>query len=174
MMQLSSSNMYMIIYLVIFILFIVAFASQPYLTITNGDLDINFYYTSTITKGYGENEKTMSIKQASSGPFNILMVSIAVFVCFGCSFLTLFLNSKKINKLFNILIFLCMVAIIILLHVLLYDETSDVKNGLNELLSEFTGEKTKIKTTETAGYVIIMTCTVLMFITILSSFMFHK
>jgi hypothetical protein len=173
-MQLSSSNMYMIVYLVIFILFIVAFSSQPYLTIQNGDLNINFYYTTVIEKGYGGNRKIMYIKKESSNPFIILMVSIAIFIFFGCSFLTLFLNAKKLNKFFNILIFLSMVAIIVLLHVLIYDKTSDIKDSIDKELSGFTREKTDLKTTDTAGYAIMMTCTVLMLITIVSSFMFHK
>ena len=125
-------------------------------------------------EGYGENEKTIYIKNSNSDPFKILMLSIVIFVCFGCSFLTLFLNAKKLNKLFNILIFLFMITIIILLHVLIYDKASNIKNLLNELLSELISDSTKIKTTETAGYSIMMTCTVLMFITIVSSFMFHK
>ena len=156
----------MIIYIVIFILYIVAFASQPYLTSSGEGIDLKIFYTNATLsigdEGYeGISKKLMLINESNNNTFVILILGIILFVLFGCSFLTLFLNEKKINKLFNILILLTMFIIIILMHVKVYN------------VSEFT-ELPNVKTTETAGYGLTMTCMVLMFITILSSFMFHK
>lgn len=163
MMQLSSSNMYMMIYLFIFILFVIAFASQPYLSSSLIGLDLNIYYTNaTVTDGDDRlSEKLMLITKSNNNTFVILILSIILFVLFGCSFLTLFLNQKKINKLFNMLILLTLISIIIIMHVKIY-------NNVDYTVLP------NLKTTETAGYGLTMTCTVLMFITILSSFMFHK
>ena len=55
-MLLSISNIYIIIYFIIFILFLVAFTSQPYFTATNGDIKLNVYYTNIVFEGYGEYE----------------------------------------------------------------------------------------------------------------------
>jgi len=174
--SLSLSNIYIIIYFIIFILFLVAFTSQPYFTATNGDIKLNVYYTNIVIEGYGEYEKHKVITKENNKTFIILMLSIIIFVLFGCSFLTLYLNSKKLNKIFNILILLSMITIIILFHELIYDESYGIKKGLDELVTMITGNhtKTKIKTTSTVGYALTMTSTILMFITIVSSFIFHK
>jgi hypothetical protein len=151
------------IYLFIFILFVIAFASQPYLSSSLIGLDLNIYYTNaTVTDGDDRlSEKLMLITKSNNNTFVILILSIILFVLFGCSFLTLFLNQKKINKLFNMLILLTLISIIIIMHVKIY-------NNVDYTVLP------NLKTTETAGYGLTMTCTVLMFITILSSFMFHK
>ena len=176
-MLLSISNIYIIIYFIIFILFLVAFSSQPYFTATNGDIKLNVYYTNIVMDGYGDYEKEKVItKSENNKTFIILMLSIVIFVLFGCSFLTLYLNSKKLNKIFNMLILLSMITIIILFHELIYDESSKVKKELNKLIAIITrnSTNTKVKTTSTTGYALTMTSTILMFITIVSSFIFHK
>ena len=153
----------MMIYLFIFILFVIAFASQPYLSSSLIGLDLNIYYTNaTVTDGDDRlSEKLMLITKSNNNTFVILILSIILFVLFACSFLTLFLNQKKLNKLFNMLILLTLISIIIIMHVKIY-------NNVDYTVLP------NLKTTETAGYGLTMACTVLMFITILSSFMFHK
>ena len=171
---LSKTNIYMIIYGIIFLLFIVAFASQPYLTVSNDILNINYYYTNVITTFNGEKYKDMTIQDSSNDLYVILILSIIIFICFGCSFLTLFLNAKKLNKFFNILILLAMIIIIIIFHVSIYDNNSKIRNLINSVLPYFGLDisQINIKTTETAGYALTMTCTVLMFVTVVSSFIY--
>ena len=111
---------------------------------------------------------TIEIKDLISSTYDILILSIVIFVCFGFSFLTLFLNSKKLNILCNILILIAMIGIIIVLHVGIYDA---IYKDLDNILI-LSGSKTKkIKTTDTSGYILTMICTILMFITVVSSFM---
>ena len=168
---LSNSSIYGIIYGIIFILFIITFSATPYFTINSDQLNLDYYYTYyTIT--VVETKETVKgniieIKDLISAIYDILILSIVIFVCFGCSFLTLFLDSKKLNILFNILILLSMIGIIIIFHVSIYNT---IYKDLDNLLVKW-GSKTKtIKTTDTLGYILTMMCTVLMFIAIFSSF----
>jgi len=169
---LSTTNIYMIIYGIIFLLFIVAFASQPYLTVSNDAVNMKFYYTNATSSAFdGTSEKQMTINDSGNDFYVILILSIIIFICFGCSFLTLYLNSKKLNKFFNIIMLLAMIIIIIIFHVSIYDSNSKLRKVLNQL---FQAElNTTIKTTETAGYGLTMTCTVLLFITVVSSFFYN-
>ena len=168
---LSTTNIYMIIYGIIFLLFIVAFASQPYLTVSNAAINLNIYYTNISATAFdGTSDKKMIINNSGKDTFVILILSIIIFVCFGCSFLTLFLNAKKLNNFFNIIILLTMIVIIILLHLTIYDKNSKIREAFNQIFGEEI--YTAIQTTETAGYGLTMTCTVLMFITVVSSFFY--
>ena len=185
MVQISLSNTYIygIIYAIIFIMFIVAFASQPYLTISSKHININAFYTNIElqvsediinektkeTKRIYHKEKYMIIKGSNTDFYLILILSIIIFVSFGCSFLTLFLNAKKLNKFFNIIILLAMIIIIIAFHVSIYDSTSKY----SKLIVEINGDEySTIKTTKTAGYGLTLTCMILMFLTIVSSFIY--
>ena len=171
-MSLSITNIYMIIYGIIFLLFIVAFASQPYLKISNDDVNMKFYYTNVTASAFdGTSDKQMIINDSGNDMYVILILSIIIFICFGCSFLTLFLNSKKLNKFFNIVMLLAIILIIIIFHVSIYDNNSKMRKGLNHLFKKELN--TTIKTTETAGYGLTMTCTVLLFITVVSSFFYN-
>ena len=184
---LSTTNIYMIIYGIIFILFIVAFASQPYLTVSNDAVNMKFYYTNITSSGFIGNtatngtvisvpsEKLMIINDSGNDFYVILILSIIIFICFGCSFLTLYLNSKKLNKFFNIIMLLSMIIIIITFHVSIYAINSKIRNFINKSVTYENGEylNTTIKTTETAGYGLTMTCTVLLFITVVSSFFYN-
>ena len=169
---LSTTNIYMIIYGIIFLLFIVAFSSQPYLTVSNDAVNMKFYYTNATASAIdGTSEKQMIINDSGNDLYVILILSIIIFICFGCSFLTLYLNSKKLNKFFNIIMLLAMIIIIIIFHVSIYDNNSKLQKVLNQL---FQAElNTTIKTTETAGYGLTMTCMVLLFITVVSSFFYN-
>ena len=200
---LSTTNIYMIIYGIIFLLFIVAFASQPYLTVSSDLLDINVYYTNIkaiALDGY-KKDKFMIINNPKKSDlflilFLILILAIIIFICFGGIFLTLFLNAKKLNKFFNILILLAMIIIIVILHVI-YSNNSKIRTYVINILKEevkkqldggddefifmlnelinllIDNTKITIKTTETAGYGLTMTCTVLLFITVVSSFFYN-
>ena len=69
---------------------------------------------------------------------------------------------------------LAMIIIIIIFHVSIYDNNSKIRNAINQTITYQNGEylNTTIKTTETAGYALTMTCTVLMFVTVVSSFIY--
>ena len=183
--SLSNTSIYAIIYAIIFIMFIVAFASQPYLTISSQQMIVNLFYTNQITAIKGELTytdpltglnitesgayKLMVINNSENDTYVILILSIIIFICFGCSFLTLFLNSKKLNKFFNIIILLAMIIIIITFHVSIYDKNFTSK--VSAIILESTGDtNTTIKTTETAGYGLTLTCMILTFITVVSSY----
>ena len=173
---LSTTNIYMIIYGIIFLLFIVAFASQPYLTVSNDAGNMKFYYTNATSSAFdGTSEKQMTINDSGNDFYVILILSIIIFICFGCSFLTLYLNSKKLNKFFNIIMLLAIIIIIIIFHVSIYDSNSKIRKLINQSITYENGEylNTTIKTTETAGYGLTMTCMVLLFITVVSSFFYN-
>lgn len=175
---LSKTNIYMIIYGIICILFSVAFFSQPYLIVTNNRINSKLYYTNlefkiniSNVKDYNSiiRQNTKIINNINNHTFVILILSIFIFVFFGCSFLTLFLHAKKLNKIFNILILLIMISIIILFHVSIYAKIN--KTELQQQLKDaFNESYINIKTTESTGYALTMTSTVLMFVTVVSSF----
>jgi hypothetical protein len=178
---LSTTNVYMIIYGIICLLFTVAFFSQPYLTFSNDKINANMYYTNSELNIYlGKaidfdvimQKKSKLINKINNDTFVILILSIIIFIFFGCSFLTLFLHAKKLNKLFNILILLIMISIIILFHVSIYAKIniSDLKEFLKVAFKE---NDITITTTESTGYALTMTSTVLMFVTVVSSFFFN-
>ena len=70
---------------------------------------------------------------------------------------------------------LSMIIIIITFHVSIYAINSKIRNFINQSVTYENGEylNTTIKTTETAGYGLTMTCTVLLFITVVSSFFYN-
>ena len=169
--SLSNSTLYGIMYGIIFILFIFAFALTPYFTITSDLFNLDYYYTyytvTDVTSNETVNGKIIEIKDLISSIYDILILSIVIFVCFGFSFLTLFLESKKLNIVCNILILIALMGIIIIFHVAIYNS---IYKDFDTMLINF-GSKTKnFKTTDTAGYILTLVCTILMFITVVNSF----
>jgi hypothetical protein len=167
--SLSKTYKYAIIYAIIFLMFIIAFASQPYFTAESSTVNVNMFFTNLTIKDNEGKEKLDIINSQKSDLYLILILSIIIFICFGCSFLTLFLNAKKLNKFFNIITLLAMIFIIIIFHISIYNNTSQFSKIIYDMTG---GQNTKIQTTDTPGYVLTLACTILMFITTVSSFIF--
>ena len=89
--SLSNSRIYSIIYGIIFLLFIIAFSLKPYFTITSDIFNLDYYYTNYIITDVTTKETikgmTIEIKDLISSTYDILILSIVIFVCFGFSFL---------------------------------------------------------------------------------------
>ena len=169
-MALSNTYMYLIIYAIIFIMFIIAFASQPYFIASSENMSLKIFYTNVTVQVYNEEEKFMIMdRYTDKDMYVILILSIIIFVCFGCSFLTLLLNAKKLNKFFNIIMLLAMIIIIIILHASIYNENSKISKNISKIIGD---KNIKIKTTESAGYGLSLTSMILMFLALVSSFIF--